>query len=79
MVDGLATYTSTYKIPFHPSHQYIVEVKHRPTVPDNVRYWNVFGSDQQIEFFLQSKDGFVEANIDIDCELENNVDVKFYL
>ena len=48
-------------------------------MPDNVIYWQVFGNDQQIGFFLQSKDEFEGANIDLDCELENNVDVNFEL
>jgi ribonuclease HI len=38
LVDGLATSIATYKIPFHPTHKYIVEVKCRPTVLDNIRY-----------------------------------------
>jgi ribonuclease HI len=42
LADGLATSTTTCKIPFHPNHQYTVEVKCRPIVPDNMRYWQVF-------------------------------------
>jgi len=37
-VDGLATSTSKSKIHFHPNNKYEIEVKHRPTVPDNIRY-----------------------------------------
>ena len=64
LVDGLATLASTYKIPFHPSHQYTVEVKNIPVVPDNIKYWQVFGNDEQIEIFLQSKNEIECANID---------------
>jgi len=45
LADDLATLASTCKIPFHPNRKYDVEVKHRPAVPDNVRFWQVFGSD----------------------------------
>jgi hypothetical protein len=58
------------KYPFHPSHQYTVEVKNRPVVPDNIRYWQVFGNDEQIEIFLQSKNEFECANIDVDFDDE---------
>jgi len=50
--NGLATSASTCKLPFCPTRQYIVEVKNKPTVPNNIRYWQVFGSDAQIENFL---------------------------
>jgi hypothetical protein len=68
LADGLATSTATCKIPFHPNHQYTVEVKCRPTVPDNIRYWQVFGNDEQIEDFLQSKNDFECTNIDVDSD-----------
>ena len=61
-------------MPYHPSHQYTDEVKNRLVVPDNIRYWKVFGNDEQIEFFLQSKDELECSNIDIECVVDNNVD-----
>ena len=48
----------------------MVEVKHRPAVPDNVIYWQIFSNDKQIENFLQMKDEFVSVNIDIENEKE---------
>jgi hypothetical protein len=38
IVDALATSASVFKIPIFPSRGYEVEVKHRPTVPDNIKY-----------------------------------------
>jgi hypothetical protein len=70
LVDGLATSTTTHKIPVHPNCQYIVEVKCRPIVPDNIKDWKVFGNDEQIENVLQSKNGFECANIDVDSDDE---------
>jgi hypothetical protein len=42
-----------------------MEVKCRPTVLENIRYWQVFGNDEQIDDFLQSKNEFECANIDV--------------
>ena len=38
IVDALAVATSTFKIPIHPNKKYEIEVKHRPAIPDNVKY-----------------------------------------
>jgi hypothetical protein len=67
----LATSAATCKIPFHSTRPYTVEVKCRPTVPDNIRYWQVFGNDDQIEDFLQCKNDFECTNIDFENEDEN--------
>jgi ribonuclease HI len=39
LADGLATPIATCKIPFRSTHPYTVEVKCRPTVPYNIKYW----------------------------------------
>jgi ribonuclease HI len=52
LVNKLATSAATCKIPFCSTRPYTVEVKCRPTVPNNIRYWQVFGNDDQIEDFL---------------------------
>jgi ribonuclease HI len=39
LANGLATSAATCKIPFRSTRPYMVEVKYRPTVPDNIRYW----------------------------------------
>jgi hypothetical protein len=33
-------------------------------VPDNIKYWQVFENDKQIESFLKIEDGFENLNID---------------
>jgi ribonuclease HI len=35
----LATSASAFKIPIFPNKKYKIEVKHRLTVPDNIKYW----------------------------------------
>jgi hypothetical protein len=54
-----------------PNHTYIVEAKFKPTVLDNIRYWQVFGNDDQIEDFLQCKNNFECTNIDLENDDDN--------
>lgn len=54
----------------------MVEVKHRPTILGNVRYWKVFGNDEKIENFLQIKHEFECVNIDVDNDIDNDVNRK---
>jgi len=49
---SLAMFAITYKLPFQPNHQYIAEVRHRPTILENLKNWQVFANDQQIKNFL---------------------------
>jgi ribonuclease HI len=71
LADGLATLATTCKIPFRSTRPYTVEVKCRLIVPDNIRYWKVFGNDDQIEDFLQCKNDFECTNIDLENDDEN--------
>lgn len=57
----------------YPNQEYVLEVKHRPAVPDNMRYWQVFRNDKQIESFLQSKDEFQDDNIDLESEVDRQI------
>jgi len=42
---SLAMFASTCKLPFEPNHQFTAAIRHRPTIPDNVKNWQVFDSD----------------------------------
>ena len=42
---SLATFASTCKLPFEPNHHFTAEIKHRPSVPNNVKDWQVFQDD----------------------------------
>jgi hypothetical protein len=46
IIDVLATSASDFKISIFPKKRYEIEVKHRPTVPDNVKHWQVFDGDK---------------------------------
>ena len=52
IADSLATYAIVFKIPIYPNRKYEIEVKHKPSVPNNVKNWQVFEDDKQIHNFL---------------------------
>jgi len=63
---SLATFASTCKLPFEPNHHFIAEIKDRPIVPDNIKNWQVFENDTQINNFLTLQEEFSSLNIDAD-------------
>jgi ribonuclease HI len=75
IVDALATSASVFKILVFPNRGYEIEVKNRPTIPDNIKYWKVFEDDKQIESFLKMDSEFANLNIDEEycCEEEDVV------
>lgn len=51
-----------------PRLTYEVQVKYRPSLPDNVKYWKVFEDDNEVNKFLQVIDEFYEMQIDQENE-----------
>jgi hypothetical protein len=49
MVGSLAVSESNFKVPIPPKLRYDVEVKYRPSIPDNVEHWRVFEDDLEIK------------------------------
>jgi ribonuclease HI len=45
MIDSLAISTSNFRVPLPPKLRYDVEVKYRPSIPENVKHWKVFEDD----------------------------------
>ena len=39
---SLANSTSIFQIPIYPNKKYEIQLKHRPSIPDNVKNWKVF-------------------------------------
>jgi len=64
---SLATFASTCKLPFEPNHCFTAEIKHRPSVPNNVKDWQVFEDDTQINNFLTLQQEFSGLNIDVEA------------
>jgi hypothetical protein len=63
IVDALATSAIVFRVLIFPDRKYEVEVKYRPAVPDNVKYWHVFEDEKQIERFLKMENEFENLNI----------------
>ena len=45
-VDALAVLASFFQLPMYPNKQYKIEIRHRPTIPDNVDHWQDFEDDE---------------------------------
>jgi ribonuclease HI len=79
LADSLAVSASLLKVPLPPMEKNDVEIKYRPSVPDNVKHWKVFEDDLEIERFLQSIDDFSALHIDQDLDLEGDLHSKMFL
>jgi len=66
IADALVKAASSLKIPMNPRNKFEIHVKHRPSIPDNQRYWQVFQDDEDIKDFLQNKGKFKETSIDVE-------------
>ena len=75
ITDTFAVAASTFRIPLHPNTKYTIEVKHRPTILDNVKYWQVFKDDDHIESFLTLSDGYENMAIDEEKEDDQIIDI----
>ena len=64
LADSLAVAASTFKPPINPRLRYEIEIRHRPSIPDNVKHWQVFDDDEQINQFLTMIGNFEDAEID---------------
>ena len=73
MADSLATSASNFKVPLPPKFRYDVEVKYRPSIPDNVKHWKVFEDDLEIKKFLETVEEFSEMHIDQDSVSEEKL------
>jgi ribonuclease HI len=78
MVDSLASSASHFRIPLPPKLRYDVEVRYRPSVPDNIKYWKVFEDDLEIRKFLESVDEFSALHIDQDHDSKVTLTLMYF-
>lgn len=64
LVDSLSISTSAFQILMPVKLKYEVEVRFRPSIPDNVKHWKVFEDDQEIRKLIEVAEEFVVLNID---------------
>ena len=73
MVDSLAVAASTFHPPQNPLLRYEIEVRYRPSIPDNIKHWQVFEDEEQVKRFLKIVGEF--SNMEIDsCEEEEEAE-----
>lgn len=70
IANSLATTTSNLKIPMNSNNKIEISVKHWPVVLDNLRYWQVFWDDNEINAFLQNEGKFEDNSIDGDYDTD---------
>jgi len=79
VVDSLVVSASNFKVPFPPKLKYEVEIKYKPSIPDNIKHWKVFEDDIEIKKFLETMDGFSDMHIDQDQESEEILHVEVFI
>jgi hypothetical protein len=62
--DSLAKDASTFIPPIVLKLKYHIDMRHKPSIPNNVHYWKIFEDDEQIKQFLEMVDEFSETHID---------------
>lgn len=70
---SLATFASTFKFPLEPNNCFTAEVRYRPSIPNNVREWQVFEDDMQINNFLTLQQEFTGLNIDLETASQSQI------
>lgn len=75
IVDSIATAASNLKIPMNSNNKFEIHVKHCPAVPNNMRYWQVFWDDKEINDFFQNEGNYKDASIDYDHD-DDELDIE---
>ena len=62
--DSLALAATFFKVPQHTQFRYPIEVRHRPSIPNNIKHWRMFEDDLDIKKFLELTSEFSNSRID---------------
>ena len=79
MADSLVVSAGLLKFPLPPMVKNDVDIRYRPSVPDNVKHWKVFKDDSELERFLKSVDEFSAVHIDQDPDPEGDPHPEVFL
>jgi ribonuclease HI len=79
LADSLAISASNFRVPLPPKLRYDIEVKYRPSIPDNVKHWKVFEDDLEIKRFLENVEEFSALHIDQDPDSNIESQAKVFL
>lgn len=61
--DSLAKSAANFIPPTVLKLKYHIDMRHKPSIPNNIHYWKIF-EDEQIKQFLEMIDEFSETHID---------------
>jgi ribonuclease HI len=62
--DALAKAESTFTPPTAFKLKYQIQMRHRPSIPNNIQHWQVFEDNEKLRKFLESLDEFAETHTD---------------
>ena len=62
--DSLALAATFFKVPQNTQLRYPIEVRHRPSIPDNIKHWKVFHDYLEIKKFLELTSEFSNSQMD---------------
>jgi hypothetical protein len=79
MEDSLVVSASKFRVHVPTKLKYDVEVKYRPSIPDNVKHWKVFEDDLEIKIFLETVDEFSDLHIDQDQDTKESPHADIFL
>jgi ribonuclease HI len=74
LVDSLAVSACAFIPPLPHKLSYEIQVRHRPSLPDNVKFWKVFEDDAELTRFLAVVDEFADLQIDQENEHDDEVE-----
>ena len=65
-----------FRPPIGPNIKNQVEIKHRTTIPDNIKHWKVFSDDLELHRFLHTFDEFSNISIDQESQEDEHEELK---
>jgi ribonuclease HI len=74
LVDSLVVLACSFIPPLPHKLNYEIQVKYRPSLPDNVKFWKVFEDDAELTRFLVAIDEFADLQIDQENEHDDEIE-----
>jgi hypothetical protein len=74
LADSLAMSACDFIPPLPHKLNYEIQIKYRPSLPDNVKFWKVFEDDDELTRFLAVIDEFANLQIDQENEHDNEIE-----
>jgi hypothetical protein len=62
--NALAKGASTFTPPTAFKLKYHIQMRHQPSIMNNIQHWKIFENDEQLRKFLESLDEFAETHAD---------------